>query len=524
MRDLQKRDDIALKASGMADREIRRRLLDAIGTNPGVHDVTSLVVATGLAPGDVERVLRGVVADYDCVVRVGDDGSMAFDFGGALVLRDEDQLSRAAKIKRWLWKAFKVAFKASIAVVLVGYTVFFVLLIIALIVARASADDDSDVSFGGGRGGGGGLWWMWGWGGGGRRYDDRALDPNRDTRPFYKKVFSFVFGEEEEASGELDAERELLLWIQARGGVVSLSEMVEFTGWSVDRAEHVSTRFMATYDGRVDISPDGTVVYSFEGIGDLAEERGSGGMQPQGFVSGWEQPRTVTANKPGTNVGIVAMNTFVFICSLAFATSPLMQQWPPVAGFAAFVFPLIYSTTFFAVPLVRRFTEVRGENNERQMRNVRRGVVRHVFAYSQGTAEPIYPDDARRLIASKLADGALLPKDLDAAIDAALQDMAVEFDAEHEIDEDGRDYFLFHRVAKETAAAANVRSGEADYTTKSAFEAELAEFEARLKESAPRHSGSARSQRGSASAKEGADESAHEVSEAADVPGRLDEF
>lgn len=478
--------DIRLHRGTLSDDEIERRLLKAIRELGGTVTEVDLMVRTGISGLVLEPVFRRLVEERDCRIEVDDEGALTYHFSPKIERRIDPAKARMERIKRALWRGFKAFFKVMIMVVLVGYFTLFVVLIIAafiaLFAAKAAANEDSDIDFGGGgRSHGGGfnpffIWWMFGdadyrrhrhpnrrfqrWAG------DEDWDGKRsgkDKRPFYKKVYSFVFGPEDDEIDELVNEQELLAWIRSERGVVSPTELTARTGWPLSTAESESTRLLAEFGGDVEISSDGSTLYAFE---DVAQARTETYARPiPAFWERWEQKEVVTGNSTGANVGIAFLNAFVL-----FSSAYLMPNFlGPVLGFdlsspgvwfALLGFPLFYSVTFFSVPLLRWLARVRPDNKARARRNIRRAVLRHIFAYSRSGAKAMREEDVVSLVERKLPDSPILPKDRQQAIREVFQEAVMEFGASVDIDEQANTVYRFERIADELAASDARRAGE----------------------------------------------------------------
>jgi len=166
-----------------------------------------------------------------------------------------------------------------------------------------------------------------------------------------------------------------------------------------------------------------------------------------------EVPRPVTGNDLATNAGIVAMNGFTLVAS---ATAPwFIFPRLGLGGIAAYVglvlIPVVYSLLFFAFPAVRALG-VRGENRARRRRNVRRVLLALVYDRSVGRGGGVTLDQARAHADATLKEGASL-----ADVRKALEQIALEFDADVEPDTEGNLVYTFPSIASDFAAAEKVR-------------------------------------------------------------------
>ncbi len=460
----------------LSDEKTEKLLLKAIRAAGGVATESDLVVASGIPAAKLGPAMRKLLIDYDARLEVRDDGAIVYRFSPDVRPRKKDR-NAWQRFKGWVWRGFKKTYKATIAIVLVGYVVLFVALMVAAYVAMMSQRQGSDNNrggFGRGRAGGDGPgFWFWYWAFGRDRsarglYSPRSSrwardsDPGKDTRPFYKKVYSFVFGAEEGEVEELFTERELLAWIRSQGGVVSPTELASRTGWSIETAEKESTRLLAYYDGDVEVTSDGSVLYVFDELMQSAGTAGDARPAPA-FWERFERKETVTGNTGSANAGIGALNLFVLFSALVAVPGFIapylgLDLSNAATWFGLLGFPALYSVMFFLVPLMRRFFVVAPENKRRAKRNLRRAVMRQVFAWSSDEAKLMDDDQAVDLIAKKIPASVPVTSRNPKSIEKALREVAAEFDAYSEIDSDGSHLYRFDRIADEARAAQRRRS------------------------------------------------------------------
>ena len=474
-----------LNNKDLANEEIERLLKKALRKRDGVASESDLIVDSGVPAHQLGPVLREMVSAYECALDVTEDGDIIYRFDKRLQRRDEGNESLWKRFKRGVWRVFKKTYKATIAVVLVGYVLVFVALIIAAMVAAQSQNRDSKIRIPGSsnrRGGGGGFWfWYWVWGrpsyrrqrhrhrafGRWHRTNRGGKKAQKDDRPFYKKVFSFVFGAEDEDLEPLYVERELLSYIRSRGGVISPTELTSRTGWELDAAERESTRLLARYDGEVEITDDGEMIYVFPELMKSAHDAEVANTSPApAFWERWEQKLSLTGNTAGANFGIALLNAFVFFGAVAatpgyIAPNLELDLGNPLVWGALMGFPALYSVLFFAVPFFRKFFSVDPENKRRAQRNMRRAVLRDIFYESIPVGEVVDVDVSAQRIVERLPEGVPVASRNVGAIKDLIHSAAREFRAEEVTTSDGRVGYVFERIADE-AKAVKLRKKKTD--------------------------------------------------------------
>jgi len=431
------------------------RRLDGRGT------VGDVVADSGLPSDSVRAGLKALLESHRGHLAVSDSGELVYAFDAKLIERGtEPFLARAGKT---LTSLVTKGFKAWIVVMLVVYFVVFVVLVIAALFANQRGGDSRSGGWSRGRGGHRGgfhfdpfIWyWIWGprWRIGrpyyGQRWE-RTLDKG-DKVPFYKKVFAFVFGPDRPNVTQKQLDRGKLRLIRARNGVITTAELVEHTGSTVPEAEDEIGRLLGAYDGEAAVSPDGELVYAFPGIMTSA----SGSRTVRAPNPSWmrlEYPRELTGNTTGANMIVVGMNAFTLIASV---TAPwFIFPRLGLGGTEAFVglvlVPVVFSLLFFAGPLTR-MAAVKMENRRRATRNVRRVLLGLVYERSlRGSSVAV--DEAFDFVKSRLEGGVARSK-----VEATLNALAAEFDADVHPGEDGELRFTFDAIRTQFGAGEAVR-------------------------------------------------------------------
>ena len=448
------------------DRAILRELR-ALDGRATVGDVMS---RTGLVQSEAEASLRRLLETRRGHLEVGEAGTLVYRFEPSFVRRDEEPLW--SRIRRGAWEAFKTGFKVWTLLMLVVYLVVFVALLLAAVFAGKKGDGDGWGGGGGGRdrgyGGGHGhihfpsfwfwyLFWSPGWGWGrpyyGHRWEERV--GQREARvPLYKKVFAFVFGPDRPRPTQPQKDRSVLRLIRSRSGVVTAADLVQYSGLRRHEAEEELGRMVAAYDGDVKVAANGTLVYVFPELMVSAHGR----VSEKAPDPAWRRLETavpVTGNSAGTDVAIGAVNTFNLAAA---ATAPLFifprLGLGGVAAWTGLVWvPLVFSTMFFAIPLMR-WIGVKRENRVRAERNLRKVLLSHVYRAS------LVGDGAQPVtVAAATADAAGLSKKQVSAhdVEAELVRLTADWDATVSVAANGQTEYRFEQIRAEFQGADEVR-------------------------------------------------------------------
>ena len=424
------------------------------------------VIADSGLPGDAVRSgLKALLESHRGHLAVADSGELVYEFERGMIERGTEPF--LARAKRTVGRVVRGGFKAWIVIMLVVYFAVMVALVIAAVLA-SQRGNDSRGGWGGGRGGrrgGGGLfhfdplllYWIWGprWRIGrpyyGHRWE-RTLD-KEDRVPFYKKVFAFVFGPDRPEPTNKQLDRGKLRLIRARNGVITTAELVEHTGSTFDAAEDEMARLLGTYDGEAAVSPDGELVYAFPGLMASVTEKGSV-KPPNPTWRRLEPKQELTGNTPGANAIVVGMNAFTLTAAATapWFIFPRLGLGGPAAFFGLVVVPIVFSTLFFAGPLLR-MVGVGFENRRRARRNVRRVLLGLVYERAL-KGRGLSVDEASAFVSDRLSDQSIT-RDRD--IEPVLQALATEVNADVSVSDAGEVTYRFDSIRQQFEASEIVR-------------------------------------------------------------------
>lgn len=463
--------------------DVDEKLMNGLKRRDGVATVGDMVADTGLPAEEVESGLRRLLSTYRSHLDVDQDGNLRYRFDPSFTPYGDEPRRFWQKTWRALKEAAVLAFKIWIVLMIVGYTAAFVLLLLAaglgmIGLTLASGDE----------GGGEGLgelgflplyfmmrvlefmFWV-------SLFDDRSgrgmfarrmkKKRKKPDKPFYQKVFDYVFGPAEARPDPLEAQQFFARLVRAHGGVLTSADWAKYTGHSLSQSRDLLTACALRFRGQVDMTDDGRLLFRFDELALSADAptgpsngngaaagRGAGagrGAKPRGAGAGayaaaagrrtepiWKQPFTVpplTGNKRSTNVWISVLNGF----NLTMGGVVLFGLPASTAATVAALgwIPLSFSALLFSFPLIRR-----ARHRKAQKRAAREQKWRELLADVYAAA----------------AEGRSLPV---AAVPAELQGrLMTELSAESDTDPEGRVSFRFPALAAELELSREAREGE----------------------------------------------------------------
>jgi hypothetical protein len=446
----------------------------------------------------VRELLPRAADEYNGRLQVTESGEILYSFPRGFTSRYR---SPGAVLKRGFEKAaafmsaaLSLLFKVWIMVMLIGYFVLFMIIALASLffaaAARTSGSNNRE------RNRGGGFYFgsvfnliirLWFYseltrgrdGAYGRcnRYDRSGGGPRPER--LYKRVFAFVFGEEDPNRDWAPREKKAVIaHIQANSGVIALPEFMAFTGLSPERAAEELLSFCGEFGGAPEAGPGGAVVYRFDEL--LKRGSAENAARGQNEISApVKRLRVFSSNSRSMNRWFALINGV----NLAFggyflyhaaATGPILNQaqletssyvyalvtvllhhvtanpWPVItAGLGAV--PLVFSFLFWLIPAFR-FAAVKRKNREIQTGNLRRLGFLHIWSHPTG----VRGGD----IDSPSAE--CRPSRMDAARDRIIKDMGAYSMPDVEIDDKGESVYNFNALKAEKESLQSYRSGIKD--------------------------------------------------------------
>lgn len=473
----------------LSEPAFRRRVEEALRQAGGPVTLGDVVASTGLPAEQTENLLLDLLDEYRGHLAVDERGNLIYRFPYGLQRpstwreRLRQGMQRALEVA---YRFFKAAFKVWIMLMLIVYFILFLaltLLLIAMVLSGGSRGSRSRSGAWGGRddfdlsdllfwwwwmeGGSRRRRWGWGWDWGGPAHTpewrrsrswQRTPRPAASTRsrPLWERIYAFVFGEERPKPDPLAREKEALAYLRERAGRLTTADLIALFGMSLQEAEEFATRLMVAYNGDVEVSENGSLIYTFDSImPSLLQGRVEARRRrypwlevPQGF--GWrywwekrEKPEPFDENPQGTDSWLIFFNLFNLAWSSAFAFGSafawLGWEGGTLLSFLLGWFPFTFSVLFFLIPSLR-WMALQRENRARQERNEHRRVVKEVYqqAILPSQPTPLYPE----AFAASLGGDIFRAK-------AWLERLRREWEGDLESDEEGVIFYLFPRLWQE---------------------------------------------------------------------------
>ncbi len=447
--------------------------------------VADAAAKSGLPLRDAESGLKWLSTEYRGQLRVTEEGELVhvFPTGFSKPWETTDALRQATKaVGHALAGAMRFVVRAWVAIVLIAYAAIFVALLIGMTFARQGNDSSSRrdglpggaLAYGFMRLLGDALFWTFnpwspfaygyggvgaGWGAGMAPRRSRSEGPKV---PLYERVNRFFFGPQPPPDDPRENERLILAAIRAGKGRIGLADVMRVTGLPRAEADPLMARLMLDYDGDVDVSEDGGIVYRFAAIRKTASEAAEREPSPA-----WTRAKPLpplTGNPAGANFAIAAINGFNLLMGLwGIANDMTLERaihlfdkvphvvadtgTPIVLG----VVPLVFSALLFLLPLGRALWRPRAAKAAAEEKG--RLAVLHEVLDRVRVKQPV--TDARVAEAWKSATGEAAPaKRLDRELVALGGDVAIE--------ESGATKWRFPELETEAAAVEAEREAAAE--------------------------------------------------------------
>lgn len=426
---------------------------------------------TGLPVIETEEAIKSMLEKYDSKLKVTENGDLIYDFGSSLQRRHRKTLGeRTQEVLQLLWKGFQVFYKLLTSLFLVIYFVVFLIFLIGLAVASEDGDGIGDaiavmlrlfISI-----------FQWntimgydrryyrqdGYGYTYQHYQERpsilkrrrkSKDP-KDEKSFVASIYDFIFGPPRVELDPLENNQEVATFLREQKGLITTSEVQALAGWHREEAEEFMTECLALFDGEAKVSDNGTLYGDFA---QLIRSKNREGEQPVvWYWDEYEPEYELTGNSKGRNGIIIAINTFNLIVSgwLLFSgfLGPLGLNLGWFGWIALSIFPLIYSTSFFLIPLLR-WLRVRPLRRKQHELNIRKRLMRVVFqTYDQGK------DHVHEIpldVLTKVANEQRTTEEvLDAVtIDRVMKDTLADLGGEAYVNEEAAVMYRFDLIAQE---------------------------------------------------------------------------
>lgn len=401
--------------------------------------------ATGLSINEVEEALSRLVELYECRVTMNPEkGSVQFIFLFPFRKRGKKTFKEiATSVLSVLWKAFQVVYKAAIGIVLIFYTVVFIVILLAVMFGTSRDRDDNpfgDIIGGLIRAIFEAMFWtsvlqpvQYEVDRSGYRYKTYQKDKNKGKN-FIKSVYSFVFGPDRPVYDYLADAKEAIAFIRKNNGKITAGHIIALTGVNYEEAERRLAEYSTKYKGELHITNDGTLISDFTQLLNTTNPPIEGG-KIEYYVDEVEPPYQLTGNTGGRNSVIIAMNSFNLIMSFVLLPVASLYFSSGVAFFLG-IFPLVFSITFFLIPLLR-IPYVMVKEKKRKLNIIRK----KIFDVIVSTDVP--------LTAEQIIEYAKINQSDKSKAMKVFEKLVIDLEGKIELEDSGKALIHFPRLLKE---------------------------------------------------------------------------
>ncbi len=419
----------------------------------GVVTAADVSAVSGLPLRDVETALERMIELYRVSVSADTDtGAVKYTFKYPFIARGSKTWGeRWQSIKATLWKGFKVTYKALTGVILAGYTVIFAAILIGLAVAGGGDNDDDNFNPAHVLGMMFRLIWeavFWHTmlhpieydvDSSGMRY--RRFKQKEKKKSFITSVFDFVFGPEVPGPDADEDAREVAAFARKHQAEITPGHVVALSGVTYSEAEERLADYLVRFKADAHVREDGVVVADMH---TLTQRAGAVEEAPIIMYPDEVDPPVVhNGNTGGKNAMIIAMNIFnlgfsFFILAASFNTGEFTDVQIGGGALTALqialgYFPLAFSVLFFAIPL-GRYIKLPRKKKKRERSIIRKKMMRLILENAD-----------RPLTRNELLSVANRTPEAEPVLDA----LAIELQADTELDSNGEMLYIFERLRRE---------------------------------------------------------------------------
>jgi hypothetical protein len=227
-------------AYSIKDKAAYQRITDAFRKQKQGATVADVVAQTALPLETVKELVPAVADEYAGRLEVTESGEIKYSFPQGFNSRYRGFKAGLRRFTEKLGKGLKIAskavFKVWIMVMLVGYfALFMIIALAALLLSVAASMSNSNSRSDSGGGGLGGLFLashifdliirIWFYSELAKSFDPQhpSRQPQKNKRPLYKAIFSFVFGDDDpNADWDAREKQAVIAYLQVSKGVISL--------------------------------------------------------------------------------------------------------------------------------------------------------------------------------------------------------------------------------------------------------------------------------------------------------------
>lgn len=339
---------------------------------------------------DIKDALARLLELYEAKVKMDvDTGGVLFDFDFPLKKKGKKTFKEQMQIFGVLaWEIFKKLYKALIGIVLIFYAVVFTIILL-VILSRSNSNNRNSDGIGNAIGGlFRGIFQAFTFttvhrninyktDAYGHRYRTYPEEKNKG-KSFVQSVFTFVLGPERPKYNPLEDAKEAAAFIKNNNGKITLGHIIALSGVGYEEAERRIADYAVRFKGDLEISKSATVYAYFTEIMNNVSSDLKGGkiiFYPDEI----ESPYHITGNSTSRNIIIIFINIFNLVMSMVlldvFSSHEIRLPW---LNFALGVFPSVFSSLFFLIPLIR-IPIVNRINSKREINIIRKDIFKSIL-------------------------------------------------------------------------------------------------------------------------------------------------
>jgi hypothetical protein len=340
-----------------SEKKYKQDIIPIIKEKNGVLTPADIAIKTGYPIIHIKYVLNKLASQYLAEIIPTDNGDLLYKFNPSL--KEVGKYNKIAKkILSMFLTSLVFLFKLLIMITLIGYMIFYVLVITALVIA-ITAKGDSDSDFGSDFLIGtvrvifelilNSIFFF-------------SIDPyekyrnTQKKRPFYIRVFSFIFGDDKKEK-PFNHDGNILKFVK-NSKKITLAQAVNLTGLPESETRKYLVDMVIKYNGDIEVDDNGIINYTFEYLDFTGED-------DKKFSYSWTRLKEIPKlnyNTSGENIMIIAFNFFNLSMSsllmyMFFQAGGVIDSSSFLDGelFFLYLYPLVFSGLFFIIPAVRFF-------------------------------------------------------------------------------------------------------------------------------------------------------------------------
>ncbi|MDW7690738.1 hypothetical protein R9C00_21730 [Flammeovirgaceae bacterium SG7u.111] len=321
-----------------------------------------IVTETGLSVYDVEDALEDFIGTYQCVLKADADHNLSYKFDFSDVVGKKDFWKEAKKLgkklAKWVFMGFITFMLFYNALVYFPYLVgigptlywsfvkgivpvILALFIYAILYDYTSLFDNISIldkikKFFLGK----------------REY---IFSFNKFRPNLFRTVFEFVFGEKtNQVDDILAVEKRVLQYVLSNNKRLTVSELIMITGWDSLKADKEITLFMHHYQGNIEVSDKGVLIYHFPNLSAEDASLPSNKTEQLFIWNNLLEIKEWNKNFMFENTVIIVINLFICITSGILLTLPEAEEYLIFSIINIHILPFIFTLSFFFASITNK--------------------------------------------------------------------------------------------------------------------------------------------------------------------------